>query len=570
MKKNLLSLLFLAFGPCAFAQTLNFVNKADMLSPRGGFATATYGGDAYIANGFAPSVPYGSQIEKYNFLSNSWSALATSPATIAKRYGNAQILSNTLYLFNGITETGLNNKLEVVELSTGNVSVLPDLNPQPVFNAGSALWGDYLLSFGGCVSQWTGVYSNKFYKIAPWGEWTELADMPVALETKGAVVYGGNNGNGKLYAFGGYSQTDGLHENFETVATTGNLALDNWLNIAEAGTKYFQGKTFASNKYAQITAFPATAQENSSISWLISPTLPFTATDHTYLTFDTNDGFDNGATLQAYLIVNWTGDIATSTKILLNANISSGHTSGYGTNFTNSGPVSLGLNQGSLRIAFKYSGGFNPLATTTFQIDNVKVYSEYKSNNVYVYDFATNTWDTQWEALPQGITAHDIALSDPFETDAKIYVSGDYDNQTFLGSYHTGNGTFTAIQQTNMIGRRHHGSALFDNKLFIFGGNTNPSTSSSLNSTQSADLSSLNDTVFHATKAIPFYPNPAVNQINLKADVKSIALFTLDGKSIATSIQNNQMDVSSLTQGIYLVQGFYADGSNFTEKLIKN
>ncbi|WP_309641188.1 T9SS type A sorting domain-containing protein [Flavobacterium sp.] len=570
MKKFLLSFLLLLICQFAVGQTLNFVNKADMPTARAGFSAASYGADEYIVNGFSNTQAYTSQIEKYDFLNNSWSTFATSPATIAKRYGNAAILSNILYLYNGITATGLNDKLEVIELSTGNVSVLPNLNPNPVYSAGSALYGDYLLSFGGCVNEWTGNYSNKLYKIAPWGEWTQLAYMPIALETKGTVVY--ENGNAKIYAFGGYSQTDGLHENFETVATTGNLALTNWVNVTETGTKAFQGKFFGPNKYAQISAFGATApeQEASNIAWLISPVIPFGVTSDTYLNFDTKDGFSNGASLQAYIITNWTGDITTSTKTLLNATISSGHTTGYAPDFVNSGLISLAGNPGNFRIAFKYSGGYADSATTTFQIDNVKVYYEYKSRNVYIYDFNANTWTTQWDVLPQEISAHDVTIADPFSSPAKIYVSGDYQNQTFLGEYNTEDHTFTSINQTNMIGRRHHSSGIFDNKLFIFGGNTTSQILSSLNSTQSADLSTLATTTFNNQNIVSFYPNPATDKISLNPNIESALLYTFEGKKIDVAVQNNEINISGLANGIYLIQGINKDGSQFSDKLIKN
>ena len=570
MKKIVLSFFLFSLCQFSFGQTLNFVNKANMPTARAGFSGAFYGGYEYVANGFAPGEAYTSQIEKYDFQDNIWTTLTTSPATIAKRYGNAVALSNTLYLYNGITATGLNNKLEVIELSTGNVSVLPNLNPNPVYSAGSAVYGDYLLSFGGCVNEWTGTYSNKFYKIAPWGEWTQLADMPLALETKGAVVYSG--GNAKLYAFGGYSQTDGLHENFESVSTTGNLSLANWTNVSETGTKLFQGKMFNNNKYAQITAYGATVQEqeDSSKSWLISPVIPFGATSDTYLSFDTIDGFDNGATLEAYIITNWTGDITTSTKTLLNATISSGHTTGYGTDFVNSGLISLAGNPGNFRIAFKYTGGYSPLRTTTFQIDNVKVYYEYKSRNVYIYDFNTNSWTTQWDVLPQEISAHDVTVEDAFSANAKIYVSGDYQNQTFLGSYNTGNGSFTPISQTNMIGRRHHSSEIYNNKLYIFGGNTTRQTSSSLNSVQSADLANLNSGDFSRQKEVAFYPNPVTDKITLNSNIESYKLYTFDGKEINTQINTAEIDLSYLSKGVYLLRGINKDGNAFSEKLIKN
>jgi hypothetical protein len=80
---------------------------------------------------------------------------------------------------------------------------------------------------------------------------------------------------------------------------------------------------FGGNKYAQVTAFNSIPQEQNTYcqSWLISPNINLLP--GSYLTFDTKDGYDNGATLEAYLITNWTGDISTSDMSLLPATISS-------------------------------------------------------------------------------------------------------------------------------------------------------------------------------------------------------------------------------------------------------
>ncbi len=566
MIKKLLAVLFIVSASTLNAQTLTFTNKADMITPRAGFSSGNDGTFQYIANGFAPLQPYTSQIEKYDFANNSWSTLTTSTPTIAKRYGNGGVLSNNLYLYNGVTATGKNDKFEIVNLTTGEVTVSPNLNPNPVYSAASAIYGDYLLSLGGCVSAFEGVYSSKFYKISPFGEWTALADLPIAAETKAAVVYG-NGSDAKLYAIGGYSQTSPMHENFETVATTGNLALADWTNVAETGTKVFQGKQFGLNKYAQMTAFAGPDQEASNIAWLISPTIDLVA--GSYLTFDTKDGYDNGATLQAFLVTNWTGDITTSDKSLLPANISSGHTAGYAADFTSSGILALNGAVGSYRIAFKYTGGYAPLATTTFQIDNVRLYSENKSHHIYEYDFNTDAWTAHLDVLPIAVSAHAVAVDNPY-TQGKIYITGDYDYQDRLTYYDTANGTLTTLGQNAMVGRRHHAAEIFNNNLYLFGGNTTPQSSSTLNSTQSANLSVLATPGFGKQPTISFYPNPATHKINFNADIKSVSLFTFEGKKIDATLQNNTLDISGLNNGIYLIQGLEKDGSSFSDKLIKN
>jgi hypothetical protein len=58
---------------------------------------------------------------------------------------------------------------------------------------------------------------------------------------------------------------------------------------------------------------------------------------------------------------------------VLNAEISSGHTSSYGTEFTPSGNVDLSAYQGQVvYIAYQYLGASNGVSTT-YQIDNISV-----------------------------------------------------------------------------------------------------------------------------------------------------------------------------------------------------
>ena len=575
MIRKITLLVFLASFTSGFSQNLNFINKADKLIPRGGSASSKDQSNdiMYVTNGFSTDQPYTSEIEAYNFYEDLWYLYTPSTPTIAKRYGNMEILGNTMYLFNGLTNTGANNKLEQLNLDTGVLTQNTTLNPNPVFSAGSSVWGDYLISFGGCSSNFNAQYSKKLYKIAPWGEWTALADMPVGLQTKGEVVYD-SNFNAKLYVFGGYSETNATTENFESVTSGSNIALTDWINVAEVGTKVYKGATFTANKYAQITAFESVVanQQPTNISWLVSNPITALSSDQIFLNFDTKDGFNNGATLQAYLINNWTGDITTSTKTLLTANISNGTTTGYAADFTFSGNVPLTGDLSNFRIGFKYVGGYTPTPkTTTYQIDNVRVYKAKNSNTIYIYDFASNQWTTSNITLPISLSAYAVAIGEL--TDSKLYITGDYTNQTFTGVYDTVNDTFTTLTQTNMIGRRNHTSEIWQDKLFIIGGNTTPYTSSSLVSTQSADLPTLTSASFGINTALKLYPNPVKNSFNLSFDkeISTASIYNLLGQEVLIkSINANEgtIDVSTLAPGTYLVK-IISNEEVKTTKIIK-
>ncbi len=166
-------------------------------------------------------------------------------------------------------------------------------------------------------------------------------------------------------------------EDFETANTNGDLALQGWKNIYEAGSKFYQGKSFAGNRYAEINAFAA--NQSSVISWLVSPPVNLSNSANELLSFQTKDGFDNGAVLQVYISTNYDGG-NTPWKAkwsLLKANISKGSVAGVATDWVGSGNISLSGYSGAVYIAFRYEGA-DPVAatdkrTTSFQIDNVRI-----------------------------------------------------------------------------------------------------------------------------------------------------------------------------------------------------
>lgn len=573
MKKTITLFAFALCLSTATAQTINFVNNSDKPIARSASSVALDGDFVYVSNGFSATNQITSEIEKYALGTDTWSILPTAVPTISKKYGNSEILSGNLYLFNGETTQGLaNDKLEIVNLFSGNLTVNSILNPNPVINGGSAALGDFFMVFGGCTNKFNATYSKKLYKLDPYGNWIQLADMPVALETKGKAIYG-NGFNAKLYVFGGYNETNKIAENFETVAVTSSLSLSNWQNVAEAGTKLFEGKQFNANKYAQFNAFSSVmaSQEPSNIAWLISDEITSSSTSDLFLNFDTKDGFTNGALFEAYVITNWTGNIATSTKTLLNATISNAGTSStYATNFTNSGAISLAGQPNTFRIAFKYTGGYAPVQkTTVFQVDNVRVYQSFSSNSIYIYDAFNNTWSTSNTTLPQPISAHSVAVDSYDINTTKLFLTGDYDDQTFVGVYSTDDNSFTTLSQTNMIGRRHHASEIWNNKLYLFGGNTTPSTSSALNSTQSADLPLLSNDNFEVNQPVAFYPNPTSDIIRVQDEIISASLYSIDGKKINTPLIGNEINISNLSNGMYLFEGITKNGVIISKKLIK-
>ena len=172
----------------------------------------------------------------------------------------------------------------------------------------------------------------------------------------------------------GTAITYGLYnETFESYTTTNNQVFPNAVNDAAVGSRYWQVKTFGGNKYIQMSSFGGTPEANRSL--FIIP-VDFTAAST--FNFQSKDGYNDGNVLKVYYSTNYTpgGDItaATLTDITSSFTIASGSTSGYATNFTNSGnyniPASL---TGNGYFIFEYTGNGNGGPTTTMQLENIRV-----------------------------------------------------------------------------------------------------------------------------------------------------------------------------------------------------
>jgi hypothetical protein len=166
-------------------------------------------------------------------------------------------------------------------------------------------------------------------------------------------------------------------ENFERVIPGAELAIPGWKNIAETGNTFYIGKTAGNNMYAEISAF-ATARW-PVVSWLIMPPVNLSNSANEILSFDSKDGFDNGAILQVFASTNYDGGNTPwkAKWTLLKAMIPKGSVSSLVNDWVSSGKISLAGFPGMVYIAFRYDGG-DPVSafdkrTTTFQLDNIKI-----------------------------------------------------------------------------------------------------------------------------------------------------------------------------------------------------
>lgn len=168
-----------------------------------------------------------------------------------------------------------------------------------------------------------------------------------------------------------------LTEDFEQHQGQTVFSKQGWKNIAEIGEQSFLVNTTFNNQYAEISAF-ATGKP-VLVSWLVAPPVNLSNSANEILSFDTRDGFDNGAVLQVLVSTNYDGG-NTPWKAKwtpLKALISKGTVSSVAAKWVASGEISLSGFSGNISLAFRYEGAdsiyANDARTTRFQLDNIRI-----------------------------------------------------------------------------------------------------------------------------------------------------------------------------------------------------
>lgn len=164
-----------------------------------------------------------------------------------------------------------------------------------------------------------------------------------------------------------------LNEPFTSYTTTNQQIFPKYINDAALGSRYWQVKTFSGNKYIQMSSFGGAPEANRSLF-----IVPVNMSAANSLSFKTKDGFNNGAVLKVYYSTNYVQgtQITTATLVDITSNfiIASGTTSGYATNFTNSGTYNIPAGiTGNGFFIFEYVGNGSGGPTTTIQIDDIVI-----------------------------------------------------------------------------------------------------------------------------------------------------------------------------------------------------
>jgi hypothetical protein len=167
-----------------------------------------------------------------------------------------------------------------------------------------------------------------------------------------------------------------LNQDFNTLVKYADVStLTGWKTYAENGGKSWYGNEVSSRKWVQATAY--NSGQSTVVTWMISPVLDLSRAEKPYISFESADGYDNGATLELFISTDYDGSTTpwNSTWTKLTFTLPASSASGY-SQFAGSGQVDLSLFKGGpVYIAWVYRGA-DPSGTasdksTTWEVDNV-------------------------------------------------------------------------------------------------------------------------------------------------------------------------------------------------------
>ena len=171
---------------------------------------------------------------------------------------------------------------------------------------------------------------------------------------------------------GGVAKTY-LSEDFNTIVKYADAStIAGWKTYPEEGTKTWYGNyVTATERWIQATAY--NSGQASVKAWLITPVIDLTTASNPYVSFESANGYDNGATLKLYASADYTGSATpwTSTWTPLTFTLPPLN-SGSWSDFVSSGKVDISAYKGgNVYIAWVYEGGTG--RTTTWEVDNILV-----------------------------------------------------------------------------------------------------------------------------------------------------------------------------------------------------
>lgn len=179
------------------------------------------------------------------------------------------------------------------------------------------------------------------------------------------------NGNRCGGGGGGLTPVDEVNQDFSSVTADVDINFQGWSNIAEAGTRKWQGKVFSGNGYAQATAY--NSNQTSVVSWLITPPVKMDVAKK--LRFKTAKSFwahGSAQPMQVLVSSNFDGtNISAATWTPINPRLATQTDADNA--WIESGDIDLSMfiPEGKIAVAFKYSG--SQTLSTSYRVDDVYI-----------------------------------------------------------------------------------------------------------------------------------------------------------------------------------------------------
>jgi uncharacterized protein DUF5689 len=176
------------------------------------------------------------------------------------------------------------------------------------------------------------------------------------------VIVGGGGGGGTV---------DVMNIDFQDQTTYENISVAGWVNTNILGTIPWTARDFSGNSYAMATSYGTGEQVES---WMITNGVDLDALDTPRLEFESAISYFVQDGLEVFISTDFNGsDIEAATWTNLNPTLAGSSNANY--EWVSSGDVSLSAYSGTAFIAFKYSGDDNSGQTTSYSIDNVRVFA---------------------------------------------------------------------------------------------------------------------------------------------------------------------------------------------------
>lgn len=323
--------------------------------------------------------------------------------------------------------------------------------------------------------------------------------------------------------------------------TSGNVILSGLL----ANTQY----------YYQIVVTNSVGFITSTIGSFTTLAVQPSITEYTF-----NNTFNN---------INGNSPFSTNTNLSFVADRNATALSALRINGTGSSAIITGLPTGtstrSISIWYKVSTASNDNCLFVYgQSGGENAYGVSFNNTNTWYNFAWTTNTSMTNPSNDGNWHHLVTTFDQSKT-SRIYVDGVLKNTVVQNGWNT-----SVNSNTFWLG------SLFSPSASLFNGTVDDLKIYDRALTQ-AEVTSLftNNTLLSSQNfsqnnlEVSLYPNPATDVLNIEMtnEVKSVEIYSLQGQKVMTSTLK-QINVSSLSKGMYLVKVTNADNNSASQKLI--